>query len=402
MQFYGTAKRVNGQRTKGWIPFCRALLYNKNLRAQERIVYAVLEAGGDSRVTVIAASTGLTRHGVRKILKRLVGRGLVVCEAGRYRIGEVASGNGGGFVKAPRALLSNPELTPLEKIVWLAIRDAQDWKNAMDWTFVRPKTLAERLGLPRRSVALAMARLRAKGALQEHPDDPRHIRPALPPRDGRTEPPTPLEEGNKLPTSSGRKLRLEQHEDELSPLCMHRGAGRVTDCQGRETNCQGRETFCQGRVTNCQGDAAEMQSGTQKAAPPIDIYLEHDLEHDLEEKAGQMSRFSVRGEDQRPERVATPEGAVAPPETERIPIPPTEVTVDRHPGRVVVTVNEVAAVEVRAVPRSFFHWIEEHHPFFADLVRRDMATRLRFMRKFSQAEIGELVDAAEGREVVPT
>jgi len=115
-----------------------------------------------------------------------------------------------------------------------------------------------------------------------------------------------------------------------------------------------------------------------------------------------MSRFSVRGEDQRPERVATPEGAVAPPETERIPIPPTEVTVDRHPGRVVVTVNEVAAVEVRAVPRSFFHWIEEHHPFFADLVRRDMATRLRFMRKFSQAEIGELVDAAEGREVVPT
>lgn len=386
----GTSERVNGQRTKGWVPFRRALLYSKNLRAQERIVYAVLEAGGDSRVTVIAASTGLTRHGVRKILKRLVGRGLVVCEAGRYRIGEVASGNGGGFVKAPRALLSNPELTPQEKIVWLAIRDAQDWKNAMDWTFVRPKTLAERLGLPRRSVALAMARLRAKGALQEHPDDPRHIRPALPARDSRTEPPTPLEEGNKLPTPSGQKSRLERHEAERSPLCMHRGAGRVTDCQGRETNCQG-------RVTNCQGEAVEMPIGKQKSAPPIDNYLENDLERE----AGKTSWFSVRGEDERPGRVATPKGPRRPPETEGIPTPPTEVAVDRHPGRVVVTVNEAAAVEVRAIPRSFFHWIEMHHPFFADLVQRDMATRLRFMRKFAQAaEIEELADAAEERASV--
>lgn len=408
MQKDRIAERVNGQRTKGWTPFPRALLYHKDLRAQERIVLALLEASKDGRASAIAASAGLTRQGAYKVLKRLVERGLVVYEARRYRIGEVRTE--GGFVKAPWALLANPELTPQEKVLWLAIRDAQDWGNPQDWTFVRPKTLAARLGLPRRSVALALARLRAKGALREHPDAPGFIQPALPPREGRAEVAPPPRGVNKLPTPSGQNVGSERNTFEYGPLYTQKGDGRSaghpevsTNCPKLSKDCQGVSTNCPKLSTNCQGNAAEMRSGTQKAAPPIEYYLEEkDLEKDLEEETEHMSCFPVRGKNQRPEGVATPEGAVAPPETERIPIPPTEVTVDRHPGRVVVTVNEVAAVEVRATPRSFFHWIEENHPFFADLVRRDMATRLRFMRKFSQAEIEELADAEERREVVPT
>lgn len=211
-----------------------------------------------------------------------------------------------GFVKAPAALFSDIRLTPLEKLLWLALRDTQDWGNPADWVFPRPGYLANRLGVPRRSVAAALARLRAKGALEVNPDNPGFLRPRLPrneaeapskeePKEARVVgfgPISPEEMaakgGNYLPTQNGQEERQEQREGALSPLYTHEEAPWQLNAQKWQLNARGG-----GQSGNClPGEEGQDAGQNEKNCAP---YRYNDL--DIE---GRPSKASVRGEGKKP------------------------------------------------------------------------------------------------------